>query len=61
MEEETQLLSDNELDSFSSEDSYKMYIKDIKQYQVLSMDEQKKIAAHYIEYKDQKSRELLIN
>lgn len=61
MAEEIKLLSDKELDSFSSEDSYKMYIKDIKQYHVLTMDEQKKVAAHYIEHKDQKSRELLIN
>ena len=61
MEEEITLLSDQELDSFSSEDSLKMYLKEIKQYKVLPVDEQKKIANHYIAHKDKKSREILIN
>ena len=61
MEEEIKLLNDEELDSFSSEDAYKMYIREVKQYKVLSIEEQKELAIRYIKEKDSKAKELLIN
>ncbi len=61
MEEKIELLTDEELDSFSSEDSYQTYLKDIKQYKVLTKEEQKEIANHYLQYKDLKSKEILIS
>ncbi len=61
MEEEVKLLTDAELDSFSKDDAYQLYIQDIKQYPVLSGEVQKELAQHYLKYKDDKTKELLIN
>ncbi len=60
MDDEIEILTDDELVDTFSDDAFKMYMKDISKYPILSSEEQKSLAYKY-KKGDLKARELLIN
>lgn len=61
MDDEIKLLTDDELETLFLDDTYKMYLNEIRKYPILSVEQQKKLGRRYKENGDLKAKELLIN
>ncbi len=61
MDDEIKILTDDELEKAFTDDAYKMYMREIRRYPILSAEQQKKLGCRYRENGDIEARELLIN
>lgn len=61
MNEEIKILTDEEIETSFSDNAYKMYIKEIRRYPILSIEQQKELGRRYKENCDLKAKETLIN
>lgn len=61
MDDEIIILTDDELEKAFVDDAFKMYMREIRRYPILSVEQQKSLGCRYKENGDLEARELLIN
>lgn len=61
MDDEIIILTDDELEKAFTDDAFKMYMREIRRYPNLSVEQQKSLGRRYKENNDLEARELLIN